>query len=300
MAKKPLSGVPIVAAVAVANRPRQPGLNLRDLAAKTIWLIVLAILGFAVVFPFVWMVFTAFKPENEIVRFPPGFVPEKWTLVNFTDIWERVPFGRFFLNSLIFAGGVTLVSLFLDSLAAYAFSRLQFPGRDALFILVLIALMLPFQVTFIPVYVTVQSLGLLNSFAGLIIPRATNAFGIFMLRQFFATLPKELDDAARIDGAREFYIYWRITLPLSLPALATLAVFHFMYNWNDFLWPLLITSSTDMRTLPAGLALFVGQHVVEYGVVMAGATLALLPLFVAFLFAQKYFVQGIALSGLKE
>jgi multiple sugar transport system permease protein len=155
-------------------------------------------------------------------------------------------------------------------------------------------------VSFIPLYVTVHELGLLNTFGGLIIPRATNAFGIFMLRQFFTTLPRELDDAARIDGAGEFYIYSRIILPLSRPALATLAVFHFMYNWNDFLWPLLITSSTDMRTLPAGLALFMGQHVVEYAVLMAGATLALAPLFVAFLFAQRYFVQGIALTGLKE
>ena len=261
---------------------------------------ILTVLALAVVFPFVWMVLTAFKPENEIVKFPPKLWPEHWTTQNFTDIWQRIPFGRFFLNSLIFAGGVTLISLFLDSLSAYALSRLHFPGRDFLFVLILIALMLPFQVSFIPVYVTVQSFGLLNSFGGLIIPRATNAFGIFMLRQFFSTLPKELDDAARVDGAGEFYIYSRLILPLSLPALASLAVFHFMYNWNDFLWPLLITSSTDMRTLPAGLALFVGQHVVEYGVVMAGATLALLPLFVAFLFAQKYFVQGIALSGLKE
>ncbi len=260
----------------------------------------LALLALAMVFPFIWMVLTAFKPEGTIVKFPPELWPDSWTLQNFTDIWQRVPFGRFFLNSLIFAGGVTIISLFLDSLTAYALSRLAFPGRDALFLIILVALMLPFQVTFIPVFVTVQSLGLLNSFAGLIIPRATNAFGIFMLRQFFSTLPKELDDAARIDGAGEFYIYWRLVLPLSVPALATLAIFHFMYNWNDFLWPLLITSSTDMRTLPAGLALFVGQHTVEYGVVMAGATLALAPLFIAFLFAQKYFVQGIALSGLKE
>ncbi|HEX2909469.1 MAG TPA: carbohydrate ABC transporter permease [Chloroflexia bacterium] len=262
--------------------------------------VLLVLLALAVVFPFVWMVLTSFKPENEIVKFPPHLWPEHWTLDNYTNIWQRVPFGRFFLNSFILAGGVTLVSLFLDSLTAYALSRLRFPGRDFIFVAILIALMLPFQVTFIPVYVTVQAFGLLNSFGGLIIPRATNAFGIFMLRQFFSTLPAELDDAARVDGAGEFYIYWRLILPLSTPALATLAIFHFMYNWNDFLWPLLITSTTEMRTLPAGLALFVGQHVVEYGVVMAGASLALAPLFIAFLFAQKYFVQGIALSGLKE
>ncbi|MCC7448941.1 MAG: carbohydrate ABC transporter permease [Anaerolineae bacterium] len=262
--------------------------------------VVLLIAALAVLFPFVWMVLTSLKMENDVVTFPPRLFPSVFTGEAYINVWNRIPFARFFLNTLIFAGGVTLVSLFLDSLTAYALSRLKFPGRDFIFLFILVALMLPFQVTFIPVYVTVYSFGLLNTFGGLIIPRATNAFGIFMLRQFFSTLPRELDDAARIDGAGEFYIYSRLILPLSGPALATLGIFHFMYNWNDFLWPLLITKTTEMRTLPAGLALFMGQHVVEYAVLMAGATLALAPLFIAFLFAQKYFVQGIALTGLKE
>ncbi len=260
----------------------------------------LGIVAVAFVFPFIWMVLTSLKTEGDIFHYPPTILPTVWTLDAYIDIWQRAPMARFFVNSMLFAGGVTIVSLFLDSLAAFAFSRLHFPGRNLLFFFVLIALMLPFQVTFIPLYVTVQQLGLINSFGGLIIPRATNAFGIFMLRQFFNSLPRELDEAARLDGASEFYIYSRIILPLSGPALATLTIFHFMYNWNDFLWPLLITKSTEMYTLPAGLALFMGQHVVEYALMMAGATLALLPLFIAFLFAQRYFVQGIALSGLKE
>ncbi len=268
--------------------------------ATIIMFVVLLIAAIIVVFPFIWMVLTSLKYENDIVTFPPRLMPTAFTLDNYVNVWNRIPFARFFINTVLFAGGVTAISLFLDSLTAYALSRLHFPGRDAIFLLILLALMLPFQVMFIPVFVTVVNLHLQNTFAGLIIPRATNAFGIFMLRQFFITLPRELDDAARIDGAGEFYIYRRIILPLSGPALATLAIFHFMYNWNDFLWPLLITSSNDMRTLPAGLALFMGQHVVEYGVLMAGATLALLPLFIAFLFAQKYFVQGIALTGIKE
>jgi multiple sugar transport system permease protein len=288
-------GIAASTQVAVAPRDSRRGFWLR-----TILFIVLALFAAAMVLPFVWMVLTAFKPESTIVRFPPQLWPTSWTLDNITNIWQRVPFGRFFLNSIAFAGGVTVVSLFFDSMMAFALARLRFPGRDVIFLLVLIALMIPFQVIFIPLFVTVHDLGLLNSFGGLIIPRATNAFGIFMLRQFFMTLPHELDEAARIDGAGEFYIYSRIILPLSVPAMATLAVFHFMYNWNDFLWPLLITSSTEMRTLPAGLALFMGQHVVEYGVIMAGAAMALAPLFIAFLFAQKYFVNGIALSGLKE
>ena len=262
--------------------------------------ITLIIAAIIILFPFVWMVLTSLKYETDVVTFPPHLFPTAFTLDAYVNIWGRIPFARYFLNTLLFAGGVTILSLFFDSLTAYALSRLHFPGRDAIFLIILVALMLPFQVTFIPVFVTVTNLGLLNTFGGLIIPRATNAFGIFMLRQFFMTLPRELDDAARIDGAGEFYIYRRIILPLSGPALATLAIFHFMYNWNDFLWPLLIGNADSMRTLPAGLALFMGQHVVEYAVLMAGATLALAPLFIAFLFAQKYFVQGIAMTGLKE
>jgi multiple sugar transport system permease protein len=246
------------------------------------------------------MLFTSLKPEAEIVTYPPELFPHTWTLENYGNVWSRIPFARLFLNSVLFAGGVTLISLTLDSMSAYALARLDFPGRNAVFIVILIALMLPCHVMFVRLFETVHDQHLLDSYGVLILPRATNAFGIFMLRQFFLTLPKELDEAARMDGCSEFGIYWRIILPLSGPALATLAVFHFMYNWNDFLWPLLITSSIEMRTLPAGLALFVGSHVVEYGVVMAGAILALLPLLVAFLFAQRYFIQGIAMTGIKD
>ena len=267
---------------------------------KWVTVIVLAVIALAIVFPFIWMVFTSFKPEAQIAQYPPKLFPDTWTVENYVNVWSRIPFGRLFLNSIILAGGVTAISLLLDAMAAYALARLDFPGRDAIFIIVLIALMLPFQVMFIPLFVVVHDLGMLDSYSGLIVPRATNAFGIFLLRQFFMTLPRELDEAARIDGTSEWGIFWKIILPLSGPALATLAIFHFMYNWNDFLWPLLITSSTEMRTLPAGLGLVVGQHVVEYGVVMAGAVLTLLPLLVAFLFAQRYFIQGIAMSGIKD
>lgn len=274
----------------------------KDQARLSGWLTFafLALFALLVVFPFVWMLFTSLKPETDIAQFPPRLLPGVWTLDNYINVWNRIPFARLLLNSVLFAGGVTIISLLLDSMAAYALARLRFPGRNVVFIAILVALMLPFQVMFIPLYVTVHDLGLLDTYSGLIIPRATNAFGIFMLRQFFLTLPKELDEAARIDGTSEFGIYWKIILPLSKPAIATLAVFHFMYNWNDFLWPLLITSSTQMRTLPTGLALFVGQHVVEYGVVMAGSVLTLLPLLIAFLFAQRYFIQGIAMTGIKD
>ncbi|MBC7217607.1 MAG: carbohydrate ABC transporter permease [Candidatus Caldatribacterium sp.] len=246
------------------------------------------------------MFLTSFKPEADVVTYPPRLFPRDITLANYVDIWKRIPFSVFFLNTLIFAGSVTLLSLFLDSLTAYALSRLSFPGRDVIFLVILATLMVPFHVIMISLFVTIYRMGWVNTYAALIVPRATNAFGIFMLRQFFLTIPPALEDAARIDGCSEFRIYWQIILPLSKPALATLAVFHFMYNWNDLLWPLIVTTSTRMRTLPAGLALFMGKHVVEYAILMAGATIALAPLILGFLFAQRYFVRGIVLTGLKE
>lgn len=269
-------------------------------AGRALLYIVLIAAALAMIFPFIWMVLISLKPEAEVVHYPPQLWPNHWTLTSYRDVWSRIPFARFFLNSIVFAGGVTAISLFLDSLTAYALARLQFPGRNIIFLLILALLMVPFQVTLIPLFNIIFQIGWLNTYQGLIIPRATNAFGIFLLRQFFVTVPSELDEAARIDGAGEFGIYWRIILPLSMSALATLAVFHFMYNWNDFLWPLIITTDTSMQTLPAGLALFMGQHVVEYSLLMAGATLALAPLIIAFLCAQRYFVQGITLGAVKE
>lgn len=275
----------------------------RPLATPRWWrwpvLLVALVGGALILLPFVWMVATSFKTEGEIFSAPYRLFSPHPTGQAYVDVWRRIPFGRFFFNSVVFAGSVTLISLFFDSLAAYAFARLRFPGRDVLFWVVLAVLMVPFQITLIPLFLNVFHLGWLDTYQGLIVPRATNAFGIFLLRQFFISLPPELDDAARVDGASEFRIYAQIILPLSGPALATLAVFHFMYNWNDFLWPLIITSSPDMRTVPAGLTLFMGTHVIEHPILMAGATISLLPLAIAFLFLQRYFVRGVAMTGLK-
>jgi len=262
-------------------------------------LVLLAAATIMILLPFVWMVATSFKPETDIVQFPPKLLPSDVTLQHYTDIWHRIAFGRLFVNTLIFAGGVTLISLFFDSLTAYALARMEFPGRDLLFILILATMMLPFQVTLIPIFELLTKLDWINTYQGLIVPRATNAFGIFFLRQFFLSIPKDLEDAARVDGASEFRIYWRVILPLSVPALLTLGLFHFMYNWNDLLWPLVVTTETSMQTLPAGLALFMGQHVTEYGLLMAGSVLATLPLVIAFLLIQRRFVEGIATTGMK-
>lgn len=252
-----------------------------------------------ILLPVVWMICASVKPEADIVGHPAEFFPTHLTLKNFHDVTRQIPFGRQFLNTVAFAGGVTIVSLTLDAMTAFALARLDFPGRRVLFVAVILFLMIPFQVTLIPIYQVIAKMGLINTFPGLIIPRATNAFGIFFLRQFFIGIPRSLDEAARIDGAGDWRIFGRIILPLSKPALLTLALFHFMFNWNDLMWPLIFTTSSGMRTLPAGLALFMGQHVSQYGALMAGATLAMLPMLVAFLFVQRKFIQGIATTGLK-
>ena len=249
--------------------------------------------------PLIWMVFTSFKPENEIVAFPPRLFPESITLGHYVDVWDRIPFARLYLNTIIFAGGVTVLSLLFDSMTAYALARLNFRGRNLVFLFILLMLMMPFQVTLVPLYDMLANLGWTDTMHGLIVPRATNAFGIFFLRQFFLSLPKDLEEAARVDGAGEFRIYRQIVMPLAVPALLTLGLFHFMYNWNDLLWPLLINQGAAHATLPSGLAQFMGQHVVEYGLLMAASVLALLPVVIFFLLIQRRFVEGVATTGMK-
>ena len=275
--------------------------------ARTPLRLTLSIIGWAlivvvalfVIFPFVWMVLTSFKTDKDVFSLPSQLWPTHWSLTGYMNIWNELPFARLFLNSVIFAGGVTVLSVIFDSMAAYALARLDFPGKNIALILVIATLMVPYQITLIPLFQMIFDFHWLDTYQGLIVPRATSAFGIFLLRQFFVSIPRDLDSAARIDGAGEFRIYAQIMMPLAKPALATLAVFQFMNNWNDFLWPLVVTSSTEMRTIPAGLTLFGGQYVVDYAVLMAGATISLLPLALAFFLAQRYFVQGIATTGLK-
>lgn len=265
------------------------------------WLPLLFLVPAAAVFlfPFLWMVLTSFKPEFDIMGHPERLFPRAVTLDQYAKLMRAIPFMRFLLNSIVFAGGVTVISLCLDSLAGYAFAKLRFRGSGILFFLVLATMMVPFQVTMIPLYLLLFRFRGLDTFWGMIAPRMTNAFGIFMLRQFFITLPESLLDAGRMDGLSEFGIFRRIALPLTKMTVVTLAIFHFMYNWNDFLWPLIVTSSLSMRTLPVGLALFIGEHVQEHGPVIAGSVLSIIPILLFYLFAQKTFIQGIALTGLK-
>jgi multiple sugar transport system permease protein len=251
------------------------------------------------VFPFVWMLTMSVKPEGQAITYPPTLFPRSLDLSTYVDVWSQISLLRLYLNTFLFAGAVSLLSVTFDSLAAYAFARLSFPGKELLFWIVLITLMVPVAVLIVPLFFEVYEFHWLNTYQGLIVPLAANGYGIFLLRQFFSTLPFELDDAARVDGAGEFYIYRRIVVRLSGPAIAALAVFTFSFNWNNFLWPLIITTTPNMRTLPSGLVLFTGQHEVIYDLMAAAAVLAMAPLVVLFFFLQRYFVRGIALSGLK-
>ena len=253
--------------------------------------------------PFLWMLLTSLKSQQEAFQFPPTLLPSKIHWRNYTQLFTLVPFGIYFLNTVIVTAAVVAGQLLISSMAAYAFSRLNFMGRDTIFLFYLATMMVPFQVTLIPLYLLVFRLGWVNTYWGLIAPGLSSAYGIFLLRQAFMTLPAELPDAARIDGASEFGIYWRIFIPLNGPALATLGVFAFMGTWTDLLWPLLIVRDEKLRTLELGLAYFhsaVPQFVQpNWPLLMAAAVVVMLPIIIVYLFAQRYFVEGIAISGVK-
>lgn len=267
---------------------------------KIIRTISMLIILFVIAFPFLWLIISSFKHEKDIISFPPRIFADSYTLDNYIKVWTTIPLLDYIKNTVIFAGGTVITSVFFDSLAGYAFARMRFKGKSVLFYFVLLTMMIPFQVFMIPLFIEVNLLGMLDTYAGLIIPRMTTAFGIFMMRSFFITLPDSLEEAARIDGLSEFNIFLKIMLPLSKPTLLSLGIFTLMNSWNDLLYPLILTSSSKMRTLPAGLALFRGQNISFYGPVMAGTVISMLPLLVVYIFAQKYFVQGTAMSGMKE
>ncbi len=273
--------------------------NKLSMPANIILLVCFAVVGIIFMLPLLWMLFSSLKTEAAIMGAPGVFFPDDYTLENFHILLTQIPFFRFLVNSFIFAGGVTLSSLLLDSLAGYAFAKLKFKGSSVCFLIVLISMMIPFQITMIPLYLFMNKMHVINTFAGLILPRLTNAFGIYFMRQSFLSVPNDLIDAGRIDGLSEFGIFFRIIIPVVVSSLSTLAVFHFMYNWNDFLWPMLMTSSQNMQTLPVGLALFQGEHTMQHGPMFAGAVLSILPILIIFLCAQKTFIKGIALSGIK-
>ncbi|MGK9147126.1 carbohydrate ABC transporter permease [Plantibacter flavus] len=254
----------------------------------------------AIMLPIIIIVLTAFKPVAEVNAYPPTLLPAEWTFDNFTRIFSDLPFLRLIGNSIVFAGGVTVLALVFDSLAAYALARLDFRGSNVLLIVIIASLMIPFQATLIPIYQLVSDLGWVNTFWGLILPRAADAFGIFFLRQFFVSLPRDLDNAARIDGASEWRIFRSVILPNAVPALLTLAIFTFVNNWNDLLWPLVFTTESEMGTITSGLTLLTGPGgIIPQGVMMAGSLIAVLPLAIMFLLVQRRFIESVASTGLK-
>lgn len=247
--------------------------------------------------PFLWMASTAFKSGGSAFDYPPTWIPNPLTLENFSDVWTVVPFGRYLFNSMFIALCVTAGEVLTSALAAYAFARLRFPGRDTMFLMYLATLMIPGQVTIIPNFILMRYMGWINTYQGLIIPTAFTAFGTFLLRQYFLSIPRELEEAARVDGASYFQVWWRIIMPLASPAIATLGVFSFMGAWNSFLWPFIMVSTSEMRTLTVALRSLQTEYGTEWGMMMAGSLIAMLPMLVIFLMAQRYFVRGIATTG---
>jgi len=275
----------------------------RAISAGSIIAQVAMILGAIImVAPILWMISTSLKQPTAVLTPQPHWVPNPPTLENFAGLFtksEEFPVVRWFINSLFISCTVTLLVLLVTSTAAYAFARLQFKGREVLFMVVVATMIIPGQVILIPVFLIVQKLGWFNTYLGLIIPGLASAFGVFLLRQFFMTIPVELEEAAYVDGAGPFTVYSRVILPVAKPALATLAIFTFIGAWNEFVWPLIITNDISMRTLPVGLMIFQGRYSLEYGTVMAAAVLCSLPMVVAFLIFQKRITEGIALTGIK-
>jgi multiple sugar transport system permease protein len=291
-----------------------------NLIKKLLCYLVLTLLAGMTILPLVWMIATSLKPPGEVFTFPPQWLP--WDPVtgrvaffwqNYPAAWRAVSvenafFGLlpkadgflvFYINSLIVSTVITVGQVFTSSLAAYAFARLWFRGRDQIFLAYLATLMVPAVVTMIPLFALFRIFGLTDSYAALILPGLFSAYGTFMLRQFFISLPRELEEAALIDGASPWQIYRRIILPLSRPALATLGIFVFLHSWNEFMWPLIVINQPGLRTLPIGLSYFQDSYTTDWNLLMAGSVIVLLPVLIVFLLGQRFFIKGIVLSGVK-
>lgn len=285
----------------------------RKLFQQVIIYAILMAVAFVMGAPFLWMLLSSIKPNNELFAYPPVWLPKTVTFEHYINAFRYTDFSRYFLNSFIVTGATVISNLFFCSLAGYAFARMDFYGKNVIFMALLGTMMIPIHVRLVPLFISVRRFplaggnnilgqggtGLIDTHLGLMLPHLINIFGVFLMRQFFQSIPQELTDAAKTDGAGEFGTYWRIFLPLSKPALATLSIFVFSSTWDDFLWPLVVTSSRYMRTVQLGLQVFQSQFAVDWGALMAATLVVTLPVLTIFLFGQKYFVQGIATTGLK-
>ena len=251
------------------------------------------------VVPFLWMITTSLKGAHEVYLVPPILIPSELHWENFAHVLDTVPFGRFYLNTIIVTTIITVSQVATSVLAAYVFARIQFPGRDVIFFLYLATLIVPTQVTMLPLFLIISRLGWIDTYQALTMPFLANAFAVFFLRQFFLTIPIELEEAARLDGCGRLRFLWQIMLPLSGPALATITLFIFLGFWDDYLWPLIVTNSTEMRTLAIGLRFFIDESGAQFNYMMAAALMAVFPIIIIFFIAQKQFIEGIALTGTK-
>jgi multiple sugar transport system permease protein len=261
--------------------------------------IVLAVGAAVMIVPFLWMISTSLKSYADSMQVPPVWIPPEFHWDNYAKVFDKIPFMEYYLNTLFMTAGRTAGQLLICSIAAFAFACMRFPGKHIIFIALLSVLMVPSQVVMIPSFVIMRDLGWLDTFYALIIPGMFSAFGTFLLRQFFLGLPRDLEEAGKIDGCSYFGIFARIYLPLSRSALVSLAIFTVMASWNDLQWPLIMTSSDDMRVLSIGVSTFQGQHSTDYPLLMAAAVMTTLPLIIVFIFLQRYFIEGIAMSGIK-
>lgn len=284
-------------AVETRKKPSRLHISVNDLVVH----VLLIVIGLIISMPIFIALFTSFKLPTQVISFPPHLLPETWSVESYRIAWQVNPFARFLLNSTIQSAIITIGQVVFSILAAYAFSVLEFPGRNLLFYVVLGSLMIPFELVFIPNFQFVSGLGFADTYAGLTLPFIASAFGVFMLRQFFMTVPRDFHDAATIDGAGNWRFLWQILVPLSKGAIGAFAIFAFLSAWNQYLWPLIITNSVEMRTLQIGIRFFMStlDRGADWGPVMAGSMIAMFPALVVFLLAQKQLVRGIAMTGLK-
>ena len=259
----------------------------------------LLFMTFIILAPVLWFILSSFKDATDLGARPPKILPTRWAFENYTEAFRMYNYKRYFMNSVIVTSVATVLTLIINSMAAYAFAKYNFRGRDGLFVMTLAMIMIPLQVILIPIYLVVSSLGLVNTYWGMIIPAAATPTGVFIMRQYMLTIPDELIEAARIDGAGEFRIFARIVLPLCRPALAVVAIFSILWRWNDFIWPLLIAQKEELYTLPVALALLNGQLVVPYNIVLAMSVMSIIPVLFMFVFMQRQIIQGIAQTGIK-
>jgi len=268
------------------------------ITSKTVLIHMILIVGaVAMVLPFIWMFLTSLKTYAESIHVPPVIIPKDFQWENYKEVFTLLPFFKFMLNTLIVTVLRTAGQLFLCSLAAYAFARIEFPGRNFLFLVALSVLMVPGQVFLLPQYMIMVKLGWLNTLQAVVVPGLFSAFGTFLLRQFFMGLPKELEEAARLDGCNHFQIYWRVMLPLAKPGLVALGIFTTLWSWNELMWPMIVNSSPESMTLSVGLSSLQGQYLTNYPVLMAGSFLAIVPMLILFMILQKQFIEGIAITG---